>query len=145
MNVTCTCGRVGEHCPNTGCGSVNKWPMIQRSLIVSKQLGRDVRFYRCRKCGTEYGYLGNTLFDAECNAPEESRLKQKHMEPEDEVRLIKEAIALLESKGLKVSLGDKSERENREESKDIPEEIGPVPSLSFEEMMAKTEEDNKDE
>lgn len=104
MILTCRCGRTGEHCPNADCGSINKWPMIQRSTIVSKQLGRDVRFYRCRKCGTEYGFLGNTLFDAECNAPEESRLKQKQIEPEDEVRLIKEAIAFLESKGLVVSL-----------------------------------------
>lgn len=106
MNLACTCGRVGEHCPNTGCGSKNKWPMIRRSEIISRQLGRDIRYYRCRKCGTEYGYLGNTLFDAECNAPEDIKLKQKQIEPEDEVRMLQEAIALLESKGLKVSMND---------------------------------------
>jgi hypothetical protein len=106
MSKTCVCGRIGEHCPSAGCGSINKHPMIQRSLFISKQVGADVRFYRCRKCGTEYGFLNGALFDAECNAPEEIRLGARQIEPVDEVKMIKEAIALLESKGLKVSMAD---------------------------------------
>jgi len=130
MSITCTCGRVGEHCPSAACGSINKHPLIQRSLFMSKQVGADVRFYRCRKCGTEYGFLRGVLFDAECNAPEEVRLGARQLDAEDEVKLMKDAIALLESKGLKVVMADEVVVKAS-----IVEEPRPS-AMSFEEMEA---------
>jgi hypothetical protein len=139
MSRECTCGRIGEHCPNAGCGSINKHPLVQRSQIVSAQVGSDVRFYRCRKCGTEYGFLNGNLFDTECNAPSEVRLKPRQIEPEDEVKLLKDAISLLESKGLKVYMpGDEPKSNDTEEL--VIQKAEPRPSaLSLDDLFKKKE------
>lgn len=99
MKKICTCGRVGEHCPNSGCGSINKHPLVQRSAFMSDQIGADVRFYRCRKCGTEYGFLNGSLFDAECYAPKEIKLVATPQSLEEEVKDLNECIQFIQARG----------------------------------------------
>lgn len=94
----CECGRIGEHCPNAGCGSINKAPLKQRTTIVSRQMGQDIRYYTCRKCGVEYGYLGGMLYDGVCYAPKEVRVVAIPKNIEEEVELLNKAIEYIQSR-----------------------------------------------
>lgn len=99
MLNTCTCGRLGEHCPNADCGSVSRTPLKQRTSIMSRQLGVDVRYYTCRKCGIEYGWLNGSLYDGECYAPKEIKLVATPQSLEREVKDLNEAIEFIRLRG----------------------------------------------
>ena len=99
MLNTCTCGRIGEHCPNAACGSISKTALKQRTAIMSRQLGIDVRYYTCRKCGVEYGWLNGSLYDSECYAPKEVRLVATPQSLERGVKDLNEAIQFVQSWG----------------------------------------------
>ena len=99
MLNTCTCGRIGEHCPNAACGSISKTALKQRTTIMSRQLGLDVRYYTCRKCGVEYGWLNGSLYDGECYAPKEVRLVASPLSLERGVKDLNEAIQFVQAWG----------------------------------------------
>jgi len=99
MLKTCTCGRIGEHCPNADCGSISKAPLKQRTAIISRQLGLDVRYYTCRKCGVEYGWLNGSLYDSECYAPKEIRIVATPQSIEQEVKDLNECIQFIQARG----------------------------------------------
>lgn len=99
MLNTCICGRIGEHCPNATCGSRSKTALKNRTTIMSRQLGLDVRYYTCRKCGVEYGWLNGSLYDGECYAPKEVRIVASPQSLEREVKDLNEAIEFIRSRG----------------------------------------------
>lgn len=105
MIILCSCGREGEHCPSANCkGSINRHPMKQRSVRMTERLGIEARFYSCRSCGTEYGYVNGVLYESECYAPKKIILSTKLPDAIDEVKAINEAILLLQSKGITVTM-----------------------------------------
>jgi hypothetical protein len=99
MIKTCICGRVGEHCPNADCGSISKTPLKQRTIFMSRQLGLDIRYYTCRKCGVEYAWLNGSLYDGKCYAPKEIRLVATPQNIEQEIKDLNEAIQFIRSRG----------------------------------------------
>lgn len=99
MIKTCTCNRIGEHCPNSECGSISKTPLKQRTTFMSRQLGLDIRYYTCRKCGVEYGWLDGKLYDGVCYAPKEIRLVAKPQRFEQEIKDLNEAIEYIQIRG----------------------------------------------
>ncbi|SRR5258708_27783208 len=104
MNNQCICGRVGEHCPSANCkGSINRHPLKQRSTEMSLRLGKDARFYSCRACGTEYGYINGVLYNSECYAPRKITLGTHLPDTVDEVKAINDAVLLLQSMGMEVT------------------------------------------
>ena len=99
MIKTCICGRVGEHCPNADCGSVSKTPLKQRTAFMSRQTGLDIRYYNCRKCGVEYGWLNGSLYDGTCYAPKEIRLVATPQSIEQGIKDLNEAIEFVRLRG----------------------------------------------
>lgn len=95
--MKCKCSRIGEHCPQ--CGSISKHPLVQRTAASFGFLHIEVRFYRCRKCGVEYGWYQGKLYDQECLAPEDIRLKAIKKDPEEIAKTLNEAINTIQSYG----------------------------------------------
>jgi hypothetical protein len=66
---------------------------------MSRQLGLDIRYYTCRKCGVEYGWLNGSLYDGECYAPKEVRIVASPQSLEREVKDLNEAIEFIRLRG----------------------------------------------
>jgi hypothetical protein len=99
MKVKCRCGRIGIHCPSNNCGSINKQPMIQETRLLIRQTGEsNIRCFRCRKCGCQYSFLGNDLYDGVCYAPEKDDVIPQ-METEELVKSLNEAMDLIQRYG----------------------------------------------
>jgi hypothetical protein len=96
--IKCTCNREGEHCPQ--CGSVSKHPLIQRTSAAIGILKIEVRYYRCRKCGTEYGWYKGKFYEVECVAPPIARISVVKDEVEEFTKKMNEAIYFLRSYGM---------------------------------------------
>jgi hypothetical protein len=81
---------------------------------MSRQTGLDVRYYTCRKCGVEYGWLSGSLYDGVCYAPKEIRLVATAQSIEQEVKDLNEAISYLYARGGIVTFPDGIKDPNEE-------------------------------
>jgi hypothetical protein len=95
--ICSSCNREGEHCP--GCGSVSKHPLIQKTASAAGILKIDVRYYRCRKCGVEYGWLKAKFYEVECCAPPIAKIIPVKDDLQKFVERINEAIYFIRSYG----------------------------------------------
>jgi hypothetical protein len=123
---------MGEHCPNATCGSVSKTALKQRTAIMSRQLGLDVRYYTCRKCGVEYGWLNGSLYDGECYAPKEVRIVAAPQSLEREVKDLNEAVQFIQSRGGVVDFPDGIKEPNID---------GPKPELVIQKITSNGEKE----